>query len=216
MSPHRIGLTGGIGSGKSTVAAMFAKLGVPVLDLDKVGHAVVSPGSVGLQQLVETFGANILKPDASLNRKALAQRCFSNAEQTRKLNAIMHPLIRQAEATWLQQQQGEYAIIEASVLLESGGAERMDAVIVVLADLALRRQRVLARGDRSADAFDAIVDRQVSDAERHEAADFVIINTAGLVDVQKQVLKTHALLLQHCPVLIRENEKKKMEKKMDG
>jgi len=196
MSPHRIGLTGGIGSGKSTVAAMFDALGVPVLDLDKVGHAVVVPGSTGLAQLVETFGRDILNPDASLNRKKLAQRCFSNAEQTRQLNAIMHPLIRQAEASWLQQQQSDYAIIEASVLLESGGVERMDAVIVVLADLTLRRQRVLARGDRSADEFDAIVDRQVSDAERRQAADYIIDNTGSLAALQQQVLKTHALLQQ--------------------
>jgi len=197
MSLRRIGLTGGIGSGKSTVAAMFAALGAPVLDLDQVGHAVVAPGSAGLAQLVETFGRDILNPDASLNRKALARHCFSDAGQTAKLNAIMHPLIRHAEQAWLQQQQGEYAIIEASVLLESGGAERMDAVIVVLADLTLRRQRVLDRGDRSPDEFDAIVDRQVNDSDRRDAADFVIVNTAGMVDLHKQVSKTHALLLQY-------------------
>ncbi len=192
--PRRVALTGGIGSGKSTVAAMFAELGVPVLDLDQVGHAVVAPASAGLKKLADVFGDDILNPDASLNRKQLAQRCFSDAGQTAKLNAIMHPLIRQAEANWLQQQQGDYALIEASVLLESGGAERMDAVIVVLADLALRRKRVLARGDRSADAFDAIVDRQVSDAERREAADYIIVNTDSLAALQQQVLKTHALL----------------------
>ncbi len=194
MSLRRIGLTGGIGSGKSTVAAMFAKLGVPVLDLDQVGHAVVQPGSDGLNQLLTSFGCDILNADASLNRKALAQHCFSDAKQTAKLNAIMHPLIRQAEQAWLQQQQGEYAIIEASVLLESGGAQRMDAVIVVLADLALRRQRVLVRGDRSPDEFDAIVDRQVSDAERREAGDFVIVNTGSLETLHQQVLKIHAVL----------------------
>jgi len=194
MSPRRIGLTGGIGSGKSTVAAMFAELGAPVLDLDQVGAAVLAPGSAGLTRLVEVFGRDILNQDASLNRKALANRCFSDAGQTAKLNAIMHPLIRQAEHTWLQQQQGEYAIIEASVLLESGGAERMDAVIVVLADLALRRQRVLNRGGRSVDEFDAIVDRQVSDSDRREAADFVIVNTGNLDDLRRQVQNIHAVL----------------------
>jgi len=194
MSPRRIGLTGGIGSGKSTVAAMFAELGAPVLDLDQVGHAAVAPASAGLKKLVEAFGDDILNPDASLNRKALARHCFSDAGQTAKLNAIMHPLIRQAEAAWLQQQQGDYAIIEASVLLESGGAERMDAVIVVLAGLALRRQRVLDRGDRSPDEFDAIVDRQVNDSDRREAADYVIVNTGSLAVLHQKVLKTHAAL----------------------
>jgi len=193
MSLRRIGLTGGIGSGKSTVAAMFAGLGVPVLDLDHVGHDVVQPGSDGLNQLLAGFGRDILHPDASLNRKALARHCFSDAKQTAKLNAIMHPLIRQAEQTWLDQQQGNYAMIEASVLLESGGAHRMDAVIVVLADLVLRRQRVLVRGDRSPDEFDAIVARQVSDAERRKAADFVIMNTGSLEALHQQVLKIHAV-----------------------
>lgn len=197
MSLRQVGLTGGIGSGKSTVASMFAELGVPVLDLDKVGHAVLEPGSTGLQQLVEVFGCNILNQDASLNRKALAKHCFSDAEQTAKLNAITHPLIRQAEHAWLQQQQGNYAIIEASVLLESGGAERMDAVIVVLADVALRRQRVLARGGRSEAEFNAIVDRQVNDAERREAADFIIVNSGSLTALHHHVLKIHALLKKY-------------------
>ncbi len=198
MNLRRIGLTGGIGSGKSTVAAMFAELGVPVLDLDKVGHGLVLPGTSGLQQLVETFGDGILNQDASLNRRKLAQRCFSDAGQTRKLNAIMHPLIWQAEATWLQQQQSGYAMIEASVLLESGGAERMDAVVVVLADVELRRRRVLARGGRSESEFNVIVERQVSDATRREAADFIITNNESMAAVQQQVLKTHALLACNC------------------
>jgi len=194
MSPHRIGLTGGIGSGKSTVAGIFAGLGVPVLDLDKVGQTVVQTGSSGLEQLVEAFGANILNHDGSLNRKALAQYCFPDAARTAKLNAIMHPLIWQAEENWLSQQQGDYAIIEASVLLESGGAGRMDAVIVVLADMVLRRKRVLARGERSAAEFDAIVARQCSDATRREAADFMIINEGSLTQLRQQVINIERLL----------------------
>jgi len=194
MSPHRIGLTGGIGSGKSTVAGIFAGLGVPVLDLDKVGQTVVQTGSSGLEQLVEAFGANILNHDGSLNRKALAQYCFPDAARTAKLNAIMHPLIWQAEENWLSQQQGDYAIIEASVLLESGGAGRMDAVIVVLADMVLRRKRVLARGERSAAEFDAIVARQCSDATRREAADFMIINEGSLTQLRQQVIDIERLL----------------------
>jgi len=196
MSPRRIGLTGGIGSGKSTVAAMFADLGMPVLDLDQVGHAVVTPGSPGLVRLLDAFGDDIVNPDGSLNRKALAQRCFSDAAQTARLNAIMHPMIRQSEQSWLQQQQGDYAIIEASVLLESGGATRMDAVIVVLADVALRRQRVLARGDRSLEEFESIVGRQCNDNERRKAADFIIVNTGSLAVLHQQVLKTDAALQQ--------------------
>jgi len=194
MSPHRIGLTGGIGSGKSTVAGIFAGLGIPVLDLDKVGQTVVQTGSAGLEQLVDAFGANILNHDGSLNRKALAQYCFQDAARTAKLNAIMHPLIWQAEENWLSQQHDDYVIIEASVLLESGSAGRMDAVIVVLADLALRRKRVLARGDFSTEEFDAIVARQCSDRTRREAADFMIINEGSLAQLRQQVFDIERLL----------------------
>jgi len=194
MSPHRIGLTGGIGSGKSTVAGVFAELGVPVLDLDKAGHTVVQSDSSGLKQLVEAFGVNILNHDGSLNRKALAQYCFSDAVRTAKLNAIMHPLIWQVEENWLRQQQGDYAIIEASVLLESGGAGRMDTVIVVLADIMLRRDRVLARGENSGAEFDVIVARQCTDTKRREAADFIITNEGSLTQLRQQVSDIERLL----------------------
>jgi len=194
MSPPRVGLTGGIGSGKSTVAAMFAALDIAVLDLDQVGHAVVAPNSTGLARLVDAFGDGILTGAGALNRKTVAQRCFSDAEQVAKLNAIMHPLIWQAEEEWLQQQQGDYVVVEASVLLESGGASRMDAVVVVLADEDVRRQRVLQRGDRSGAEFETVVARQCSDAERRKAADFIIMNNGSLDHLHQQVLKTDAML----------------------
>jgi len=197
MRPHRVGLTGGIGSGKSTVAAMFSALDVAVLDLDQVGHAVVAPGSAGLASLVAAFGDEILTTTGALNRKKLAQRCFSDAEQLARLNAIMHPLIWQAEETWLQQQQGQYVVIEASVLLESGGSSRMDAVVVVLADEDTRRRRVLERGGRNEAEFEAIVARQCSDAERRNAADFIIMNNGSLDQLQQQVLTTDARLREY-------------------
>jgi len=192
--PLRVGLTGGIGSGKSTAAAMFAELGAPVLDLDKVGHAVVAPGSDGLRRLVDEFGTGILAADGALDRRRLGEYCFADAERTQRLNVIMHPLIRQAEMAWLQCQQGGYTIIEASVLIESGGAGRMDRVIVVLADLAIRRARVLARGDRNGAQFDAIVARQCDDEARRAAADFTIINNGTQAELRRQVERIDAQL----------------------
>jgi len=194
VNPHRIGLTGGIGSGKSTVAEMFAALDVPVLDLDRVGQDVVQAGSPGLNKLVKVFGTDVLNQDGSLNRKALGQRCFADAERTAKLNAVMHPLIWQAEEDWLGQQQGDYVVIEASVLLESGGVGRMDAVIVVLADVALRCQRVLRRGRQSESEFEAVVSRQCDDIDRRRAADYVIDNSGSLTALQQQVLNIHTAL----------------------
>lgn len=191
----RIGLTGGIGSGKSTVAGMFSELGVPVLDLDRVGRKLTHSDTKCLQQLVAVFGEDILQPDGSLDRRALARRCFADAGETEKLNAVMHPLIRQEEDRWVNAQQTDYVIIEASVLIESGGAERMDAVIVVLADEELRLQRVLTRGDRSAEEFRAIVARQCGDGERRQVADYVIENSGGLIQLREGVHTVHQLLL---------------------
>ena len=194
MSAARIGLTGGIGSGKSTATAMFADLGVPTLDLDQLGRQITPPGSPCLNQLVDTFGAQILHSDGSLNRKALAQHCFANADETAKLNAIMHPRIQQAEAEWHAAQQAQYVIIEASVLLESGGAQRMDAIIVVLAELAIRRARVLHRGDRTAEEFETIVQRQCDDQLRRQHADYIIDNSGDRHALQRQVVQLHKQL----------------------
>ncbi len=196
MSIKRVGLTGGIGSGKSSVAKIFTELGVPVLDLDQVGRELVAPGSKGLEQLKQAFGDSILNQEGWLDRAALAQHCFSGAKATAKLNSILHPLIREQEDIWLQKQRGCYAIIEASVLLESGGESRMDAVLVVLADIALRRQRVLARGDRDPDQFDAIIARQCNDSERRESADMIIINDSSFNKLHLKVIEVHEAILK--------------------
>lgn len=197
MSVWRVGLTGGIGSGKSTVAAMFADLAVPMLDLDQLGRDVVLPGSAGLNDLIETFGDSFLQADGALNRSALAQHCFSDAAATAKLNAIVHPLIRQAEDQWFTQQQAPYVIIEASVLLESGADQRMDAVLVVMADEALRCQRVLARGDRNRQQFEAIVARQCNDDQRRDMANLIIENNRNSSNLENKIKEIHDSLSRH-------------------
>lgn len=191
--PLRIGLTGGIGSGKSTVAAMFSELGVPVLDLDRVGRMLTEYDEC-LKQLVEAFGEGILQADGSLNRRALARHCFATASETARLNAILHPLIRKEEDRWVAGQQADYVLIEASVLIESDGADRMDALVVVLADRELRLERVLARGDRSRQEFDAIVARQCSDGERRRLADYLIENNSDLLQLRQSVRLVHQSL----------------------
>ncbi len=196
MSTAIVGLTGGIGSGKSTVAATFRTLDVPILDLDAVGQQLTEPGQEGQAALVREFGSGILLPDGSIDRKRLAAMCFGSEEATRRLNRIMHPLIwREAEA-WLAGQTAPYVLIEASVLIESGGAGRMDVVIVVLADEDIRRRRVRDRGGRGAACFDDIVCRQCSDAERLRVADIVIHNNAGLRELRAEVEAIHARLTQ--------------------
>jgi len=193
--PARVGLTGGIGSGKSTAAAMFSALGVPVLDLDQVGRSLAMPGSLCLRRLVTAFGEEILRADGSLNRMKLASLCFSDADKTARLNAIMHPLIRQEEQAWLSCQQADFAIIEASVLIESGGAERMDAVIAILAEEGLRRRRVLERGLQDAEGFERILSRQCSDTERRRVSDYIITNDGELTELERQVKLIYRQLL---------------------
>lgn len=191
----QVGLTGGIGSGKSTVAKMFAECGVPVLDLDEVGNHLTSQPE-HLAKLVHTFGDQILHMNGSLDRRKLARICFSNAENTKCLNQIMHPPIWQAAEAWLIRQHAHYALIEASVLIESGGASRMDDVVVVLADESIRRKRVMASRDMDAAYFDAIIQQQCNDNTRYTVADYIINNHADLSVLHTTVDALHHQLMQ--------------------
>jgi len=189
-----IGLTGGIGSGKSTAAKMFLELGVPVLDLDKVGREMLNQQHVR-EQLRKAFGESICDLDGSIERRSLATLAFKDAVNTQKLNDILHPAIRAYEAAWLSQQSSYYVVIEASVLLESGAGDRMDGIVVVLADEVIRQARVLARGEQDKTIFDAIIRRQCNDEVRLNAADYVLQNDATLEHLKAQVESLHMKLL---------------------
>jgi len=191
----RVGLTGGIGSGKSTVANIFSEFKIPVLDLDEVGkHLTAQPDYLAM--LVNAFGDRILRRDGSLDRHELAHICFSDAEKTEHLNRIMHPPIWNAMEAWLARQHACYALIEASVLIESGGVSRVDAVVVVVADESIRRERVLASRDMSAAYFDAIVHRQCNDDTRCATADYVIRNDTDLSALHAKVDVLHHQLME--------------------
>jgi len=185
-----IGLTGGIGSGKSTVANMFSEFGIPVLDLDEVGRDLASQPE-HLATLVHAFGDDILHTDGTLDRRELARICFSDVEKTRKLNQIMHPAIWGKAEAWLVRQHAVYALIEASVLIESGGVSRMDDVVVVLADEDVRRERVLAGRGMDAAHFNVIVQQQCDDHARCAATDYVIRNNTDLLSLQGKVEALH-------------------------
>jgi dephospho-CoA kinase len=191
--PALIGLTGGIGSGKSRVASMFSTLGVPVLDLDMVGQQVTTSNPEALAALVKAFGREILDGD-QLDRKRLADICFPSRKKTEQLNGILHPLIWQEMSDWTEEQKAAYVIIEASVLIESGGYDRMKATIVVMADLAARKQRVLSRGEQTAASFESIVKMQCSDEERRRHADFIIHNDGTVEALKEKVESLHGLL----------------------
>ncbi|MES0371215.1 MAG: dephospho-CoA kinase [Mariprofundaceae bacterium] len=192
--PAVLGLTGGIGSGKSSVASRFVELRVPVLDLDEVGYQVTLPGSEALAALVKQFGSSILDGDG-LNRAKLAEICFASDENTRLLNRIVHPFIWQQADAWLQQQDSPYVVIEASVLIESGGCERVDRVLVVMAEEQARKSRVLERANMNDERFESIVARQCDDEIRLNSADYLIQNNSDIESLNSEVDALHGKLI---------------------
>jgi len=190
------GLTGGIGSGKSTVALMFGELGVPLLDLDHVGKLVMQDNPCLLEKLVAAFGSAILDAHGHLNRQQLAHIAFQTAQQTQQLNQLLHPLIQAYEQRWRAQQTACFAIIEASVLIESNGVQRMDGLIVVSADEHQRKERVLKRGKQSASVFAQIIQRQCDDVMRQQWADYTITNQTSLVELKCAVKLLFEQLMQ--------------------
>src|ERR1700712_133746 len=148
MTVPVVGLTGGIASGKSTVARAFVERGIPVIDADLLAREVVAPGSEGLASIVATFGEGVRLADGSLDRTALGARIFADPALRLKLNAIIHPLIGRLSAeriAALQQQAVPYLIYEAPLIVENGLHHGMDALIVVSVDLPAQLERVVSR-----------------------------------------------------------------------
>ncbi|MFQ5355494.1 MAG: dephospho-CoA kinase [Mariprofundaceae bacterium] len=190
-----VGLIGGIGSGKSTVAGMFAELEVPVLDLDEVGRKLTGPGQEGLKAISVAFGSAVLFADGTLDRQKLASLTFSDENKLKVLTEIIHPLIWKQEKIWLSGLDVPYAIIEAAALLESKGAGRVDAIIAIISKCNLRRHRVKTRGHPAISHFDNIIRRQCQDEDRLQEADFIMYNDGGLDVLRSQVVQTHEKLL---------------------
>jgi dephospho-CoA kinase len=184
---RRIGLTGGIGSGKSTVSAMLADLGAHVIDADAVAREVVAPGTEGLAALVEAFGPDILAPDGSLNRAALADKAFADESARQRLNAITHPRIA-ARTAGLMRNIPEDAVLvhDLPLLVEVGLQDAYDMVLVVDAPDEVRVQRLLERGLDEQDAR-ARIAAQATREQRLAVADVVLDNSGSLGDLREQV-----------------------------
>jgi dephospho-CoA kinase len=185
----RIGLTGGIGSGKSTVAARLAELGAVVVDSDQLAREVVAVGSPGLARVVERFGADVLGPDGSLDRPGLGRLVFGDPAALADLNAIVHPLVRarSEELTAEAAAAGAVAVVQdVPLLVENGMAAGFDRVIVVEAPLELRLRRLAGRGMDSETAR-ARIAAQASDEERRAVADVVLDNSGSPEQLVAQV-----------------------------
>ena len=181
-----IGLTGSIGMGKSTTLQMFAEEGVPVYDADAAVHAVYSSTAV---PLVEAAFPGTTA-DGKVDRQKLSQRVLGNPEALKKLEQIVHPLLGAHRQKFLEDAEKAGApivLMDVPLLFETGGEKRIDAVIVVSAPAELQRQRVLARENMSQEKLDAILARQMPDAEKRKRADFVVDTSRGLEPVRAEV-----------------------------
>jgi len=187
-----VGLTGGIGSGKSAAAAMFAEAGVTVVDDDVLARQVVEPGTPALQEIAAHFGPQFIQADGSLDRSALRRTIFSDPDSKRWLEDLLHPLIRQHRAKALQEATSPYAILVSPLLLESGTNPLVDRVLVIDVPEPIQIARTVARDQSSSEEVSAIMATQLSRTERLALAEDVIVNDGDLDQLRNAVLTLHA------------------------
>ncbi len=191
----KVGLTGGIGCGKSTVAKIFADLNVPILDADDIARRLVDIGQPALAQIRQQFGADILNPDGSLNRKNLRDRVFSDLGQKQKLELILHPLIYKTLQAELEQLAAPYCIISIPLLFETGMTHFVDRILVIDCPVETQIARVKIRDNLPIETIQSIIDSQVSRAFRKAKADDLIDNSTTDYRLAEQAKKLHNLYL---------------------
>ena len=194
--PLRIGLTGGIASGKSTVADIFADLGVPVIDTDIIAREVVQPGQPALEEIREAFGDGIIAADGALDRPAMRAVVFSDEDARRRLEAILHPRIGEATREQADAAGGEYQVIVVPLLVESALRAFVDRVLVVDCDEETQVARLLARDAESETQARRILAAQSSRDERLAIADDIVANDGDFDETREQVLTLHRYYLQ--------------------
>lgn len=183
-----VGLTGSIGMGKSATAKMFAAEGVPVYDADAAVHVLYAKGGDAVEPIGVAFPDAI--KDGAVDRAALSQAVLGKPEEFKKLESIIHPLVGKVQLDWLEARRKEGAkivVLDIPLLFETGGEGRVDKVVVVSAPADVQRTRVLARPGMTAGKLDAILAKQVPDAEKRAKADYVVDTSRGLDDARAQV-----------------------------
>jgi dephospho-CoA kinase len=189
--PLRIGLTGGIASGKSMVAAMFAALGVPVIDTDVIAREVVQRGEPALQEIERQFGPEVITAEGQLDRRRLREIVFADERKREALEAILHPRIRDAAVRQSGEAGGEYQVIVVPLLVESPMRHWMDRVLVVDCSEETQLQRLLGRDAESQEQARRMIAAQASREERLAIADDVIGNDGTKAEAEEQVEKLH-------------------------
>ena len=192
-----LGLTGGIGSGKTTIANMFAELGATLIDTDLIAHQLTIPGGLAIPAIREQFGPEFITTDGAMDRATIRHLVFADAEKKHKLEAILHPLIRTETEREAAQAKGDYRIFVVPLLVESGNwKQRVDRILVVDCDEETQISRVMSRNQLSREEAIAIMRNQASRQDRLTAADDVINNDGDLKKIRDEVLRLHQRYLQ--------------------
>ena len=191
-----VGVTGGIGSGKTTICREFAALGAPVIDTDQVARDVVAPGSPGLAAVVAAFGPEVLTADGQLDRRRVRQLVFATPGLREQLEAILHPLIRQETDARVQAAGFPYCLVCIPLLVERGGGNRVNRVLVIDCPTEVQIARVMARDELTAPEVAAIMRTQASREDRLAAAHDVLENTGDVSLLRPRISALHARYLQ--------------------
>lgn len=196
----RVGLTGSIGVGKSFVAGVLAELGCHVLDADLTAREVVEPNSVALEKVVAEFGTEVLQSDGALDRTKLGALVFGDAQRRATLNSIVHPYIiaRQDELLreWEAVDPDGIALVDAALMIESGGYKRFDKLIVVHCRPEVQLQRIMVRNSLSREEAEKRINAQMSQDEKKKFADYLIDTSEGFDDTRRQTDEVYAALRQ--------------------
>jgi dephospho-CoA kinase len=197
VKKYVVGLTGGIGSGKSAVADEFARLGATIVDTDVIAHELTAPQGLALPGIKKLFGEKAIGPDGAMDRKRMRDHVFANPVEKKKLEGLLHPLIREASRARIAAAPGPYVVHVVPLLIESPDyRSRVDRVLVVDAPEEIRVARVQARSGLAPDEVRAIIRTQATGAARLDAADDVIDNAGERDALRKQVAALHQKYLQ--------------------
>ncbi|UZE95170.1 dephospho-CoA kinase [Alkalimarinus alittae] len=191
-----IGLTGGIGSGKSAVSVCFETLGITVIDADVVAREVVEPGCLALNMIADHFGDGILTTEGALDRAALRAVIFSDEGERKWLEALLHPLIRNEITRQLSQSNAPYSILSSPLLLETDQHSLVDRILVVDVPVELQIERTVQRDNNSIDQVKSIINAQSSRSLKQQKADDIILNTGTIEALEKEVARLHQRYLK--------------------
>ncbi|MGE0128535.1 MAG: dephospho-CoA kinase [Blastocatellales bacterium] len=191
----KVGLTGGIATGKSYVLGVLSELGCEVIDADTIAHQVIEPGRPAYLDIVNHFGGEILNEGGAINRAALGAIIFSNKTARETLNAIVHPRIYESQVEWFEQiarrDPAAIAVVDAALMIETGSYRRFDKLIVVYCDLELQLQRLMERNSFTREQALARISAQMPSEEKLKYADYSINTSNGFEDTRRQAEKIH-------------------------